>query len=328
MTDEELGIKAPIKFSINDQRIAEVREEFKDVDAYKDLEGAKTAKKTLQKMRTTLGEAHKIAKADALEYGRRCDSEKNRLLAQIAEIEDPITNDLDIIKNAKEVAEQARKQKIMDEIERIQSYSLDRHSLTLDELLERRTNLQEQVLNKEFLEEFYADAELSRDEADMKLRIAIQNEKERLEEEEKQAAIAEENRILREKMLAMEKEQAERDRAAQKLADQRAEEARLIQKKIDDDRQAELDKQEAALAEQQKIIDAETAKREIAEAEAIAAAQAPDREKLLFFANLVDSLILAKPTLTTDRASEVLVQAIAMLIEVAYDIRRMTGEMK
>ena len=42
--DMEEKVQPVINFNINDKRIAEAKEEFKDIDAAKDLKGAKAAK--------------------------------------------------------------------------------------------------------------------------------------------------------------------------------------------------------------------------------------------------------------------------------------------
>jgi hypothetical protein len=341
---------APIAFNVNDATIAEIAEQCKEVDAYKNLAGAKLAKKVLTKMRTTLGDAHKEAKSGALEYGRKVDAEKNRLLVLIREIEDPISKDLDDIKNEAALKEAERVQHILTHIERLQSYALDRHTSTLEELQAKREALAAEELTEEVYQERLEDAQLTKDEADMKLRITIQNEKERIEQEEAQRMAAEENQRLAdelaERQAAMDAEDVNR-KEKQAAAD-------AERRKIDDadaaKRKAEQDKIAAEQAAAQKIIDDENAriaqeaadkavkeqaerdeeerKNLEAEAEARAIEQAPDRDKLLLYADAVDHLIKVKPTLATDVASEVLLQAVSMLIEVAYDIRKQTEEMK
>jgi len=89
-----------INFNVNDVRIAEVKEEFKAIDAAVDMDAAKGAKKVLVKMRSTLADAHKEQKAEALAHGQKLDTEKRRLLALIAEVEDPISKQITDIKEA------------------------------------------------------------------------------------------------------------------------------------------------------------------------------------------------------------------------------------
>lgn len=305
-----------VSFSVNDAAIAEIKEDLGVVDAYKDLAHAKTAKKTLTKMRTTLSDAHKEAKADALAYGRRCDAEKNRLLELIGEIEDPITKQLDEIKNAEAREEQQRIDKIMEGIEQIQAFALDRHDLTFDQLNERLDTLLGLKVDPEFYAEHTEDAQNAKEVSESKLRIAILNEGARLEEVAKNEATEKENKELREKLAKQEADQAEKD-AAQKVIDDAA---AAEQKEKDDARQKELDEQAETQRIAQKKIDddaAEKAQKEADdEAAALAAIQAPDREKLTLFAEAVGHLVNVKPTLQSDAGNQILLDAVASLLQV------------
>ncbi|MCK5713809.1 MAG: hypothetical protein KAI25_13895, partial [Hyphomicrobiaceae bacterium] len=314
--DQETIENMVVAFSINDAAIAEIKEDLGEVDAYKDLDHAKVAKKTLTKMRTTLGEAHKEAKADALAYGRRCDAEKNRLLELIAEIEDPITLQLDAIKSAEAREEQQRIDKIMEGIEQIQAFALDRHDLTFDQLNERLDTLLALKVDPDFYAELTQDAENAKEVSESKLRIALMNEEARLKEVEAQEQTRKENGELKEKLAKSEAENAERDAAAKKVADEAAAE----QKIKDDARQAELDKQAEEQAAAQKILDDEAAAKVQQEADdqaaALAAIQAPDKEKLTLFAQAIDHLVGVKPTLQSDAGNAIMLDAVSSLLQV------------
>lgn len=341
MTEETGG--HVIAWDINKAAIAEVAEDLKDVDAYKDLDEAKKAKKTLTKMRTALDAAHKETKAEALEFGRQCDAKKNEYLGLIRAIEDPISEDLDRIKNAAAVAEESRVSEIMGHIERLQAYALDRHSLTLAEMEQRRDTLSTEVIDPEMYQDFAPDAKLAKDEADLKLRLAIDREKTRLEEEAEKERVEAENKELREKLAKSEAEQAERDREAQKLVDKRAEEARASQKIIDDEKQAELDAQAEANrieakrladeeAERQRVVDEEAAAlfaaNEKQKAEELAALQAPDLEKLEAYAVHIDAVIGLKPVMGSTQGSIVLLDTVATLVEAHAGLMQNIEEMK
>lgn len=304
-----------ITFSINDARIAEVKEDFKDVDAYKDLDAAKAAKKSLTKMRTTLGEAHKEAKADALAYGRRCDAEKNRLLELIGEIEDPITEQLDEIKNAAAREEQQRIDKIMEGIEQIQAFALDRHDLTFEQLNERLDTLLALKVDPDFYAEHTEDAENAKEVSESKLRIAIMNEEARLKEAAEKEELARKNKELQEQIQKNAEEQAERDKAAKEEAERIA----VLRKINDDERQAELDKQAEEQAARQKALDDEAAEKAQKEADdqaaELAAIQAPDKEKLTLFAQAIDHLVGSKPTLQSDAGNAILLDAVTSLLQ-------------
>lgn len=317
-----------IEFNVNDARIAEVAEEFKAVDAYKDLPVAKAAKKTLTKMRTKLAEAHTDQKADALAFGRRLDAEKNRLMVLIKEIEDPITEQLEEIKNKAAREEEERLTKIMQGIEQIQAFALDRHDLTLDQLEERLDTLRGFPITEKRFQEQIEDAENAKEVSESKLRIAVMNEKERIEEEAKLAATEAENKELRKKLDEQAAEQADRDAEAQQAAALVAAE----QKVRDDERQAELDKQAEEQAAAQKILDDEQAEKERLEAEElaakIAAIQAPDVEKLELYAADIKTLIGNKPIMQVEETNEILLTVVASLIDVANYIETKSEELK
>jgi len=314
--DQETIENMVVAFSINDAAIAEIKEDLGEVDAYKDLDHAKVAKKTLTKMRTTLGEAHKEAKADALAYGRRCDAEKNRLLELIAEIEDPITEQLDEIKNAEAREEQQRLDKIMEGIEQIQAFALERHELTFDELNTRLDTLLALKVDPDFYAEHTQDAENAKEVSESKLRIAIMNEETRLKEEAEKEELARKNKELQDQIDKQNAENAERDAAAKKVADEAAAE----QKIKDDARQAELDEQAEKQAAAQKVLDDEAAAKAQKEADdqaaALAAIQAPDKEKLSLFAQAIDHLVGVKPTLQSDAGNAIMLEAVSSLLQV------------
>jgi hypothetical protein len=323
-----------ITFSINDAAIAEVAEDFKDIDAFKDLPAAKTAKKSLVKMRSTLGEAHKEAKADALAYGRRCDAEKNRLLELIGEIEDPITEDLDSIKNAAALEEQQRLDKIMEGIEQIQAFALDRHDLSFDQLNERLDTLLALKVDPLFYAEQTEDAENAKEVSESKLRIALMNEETRLKEAAEKEELARKNKELQDEIDRNNAERAERD-AEQKVKD----DAAAVERK------AELDKQAEEVAAAQVKIDAENkrladdeaerlATKRAEEAKAaedlaaeIAAVQAPDKDKLVLFAQAVDHLVGVKPVLQSDLGNDILLEAIASLLQIRTYIEKRSEEL-
>jgi hypothetical protein len=321
-----------IDFNVNDARIAEVAEEYKEVDAYQDIDGAKAAKKVLTKMRTTLAEAHKEQKAGALAYGRRLDAEKNRLLGLIGEIENPIKEQLDAIKNAEELKEVERKLKIENHIERLNSYAYDRHDLSIDQIKERRANLALETFEDERYQERINDAKMAAEEADTKLRIVLQREMDAEEERAAQAKIAEENAA---RQAELDKRQAEMDAkeaAIKAEQDERDRTAREEQAKKDAERQAELDKQAEELAAKQKAIDDAAAEeerkaREEEEREA-ELAKAPDRDKLELFAAHIQNLIDNKPVMGSQEGVNTMLFATSELKALVNTIFECVEKMK
>ena len=345
---EDLGLNAPIAFNVNDAAIAEIAEQCKGIDAYEDFEAAKKAKKGLTKMRTALGEAHREAKADALAYGRRCDTEKNRLLEAIARIEDPITKQLTDIKEEEERLETIRLEAIEDALQFLRNFAEDRHSLTLEQLEERQALLQIELITEEVYQESIETAELTKGDSELKLRMAIDAEKTRLEEAEKQARIEEENRELREKLAEAEKEKAaeEEKRQAeeaerQKARDEEAAKEREAEEERRKTEQERIDKENERLAEEQRKIDEENARlakekqdkedaerkaEEDREAAERALRLAPDSEKLTRWAELIDNIV--RPEVESDEAGRIVTLARERLHDIIEYIYSETEKLK
>jgi hypothetical protein len=321
-----------IDFNVNDARIAEVREEFREVDAYQDIDGAKAAKKVLTSMRTTLGEAHKEQKSAALSHGRMLDGEKNRLLALIAVIEDPIKKDLADIKNADDIKEKARLAEIENHILRLQSYALDRHDLSLEQITERRSNLAKEALEEDRYQEQLGNAKMVAEEADTKLRIVEIREREAIVARVEQDKVAIEQALrtaeLDERQAIMDAENATR-KAEQ---DKKDADARAEQTAKDAERQKELDALAANVAAAQKIMADERAVKEAIEqakeSREAQMARAPDRDKLLDYCVKIDTLIGSKPTMESQEGSNTMLFAIGELITIAKTVRECVEEMK
>ena len=115
----EIEIK---KFNIADARIAELKEQFKDLeikDVY-DKEGIKAvneAVKIMRTLRTGVDAKHKELKSFYLNTGRGIDAEKNRIQELIAEVEEPL--------KAKKEAIEAEIKRIKDEEEAKEQKRLD-----------------------------------------------------------------------------------------------------------------------------------------------------------------------------------------------------------
>lgn len=320
--DDELEpAKSVINFNINDKRIAEAKEEFKDVDAYKDLPAAKKAKQTLTKMRTTLAEAHKTQKADALAHCQDLDGEKRRLLGLIGEIEDPIKKDLDDIKNAEAIAEQQRLEKIQGNIDQVRSHGEQLDGLSMAALEARQESLALHQITEEIYQELQDSAQGAYYEAESRLRLAISKRQE-FEEEEARLETQRLEQEARQKEL--DEQQAEIDRQAEEKRKEQAETDRLAREKQqaeDKERQDELDAQaeeqeeerkrlaEVIAAQQKKDEEKEEADRkEQAERDAETArlAAAPDVEKLEAFAQKLSELMSRSLDLQTSPGNRVM----------------------
>lgn len=322
--------KAVVNLNINDTRIADVKVQLEGVDATKDFKGAKEAAKTCQTMRATLTEAHKVQKAESLAFGRTLDAEKRRLLALIAEIEDPIRAQITEIETAEARKEEARISEIEHRIESIRAYG---HELELLEVINLQ-KIQDRLASIEILEDDYMEfreaAVGAKAEAESRLRIAIKNkqaaeeeaaklEQQRKEQEEKQAE-------LDERQAKMDAEDAQRKHEQ----DEAEEQAREEQAKKDAEKQAELDKQQEEIDRQNREREERERKEEEAAEQEAAAARAaelaPDKEKLDKLAGSLEQHEL--PTVQSIQAEDILTYVRAEIKTLAKMIRHYAGEME
>lgn len=328
-----------INFNINDARIAEAKEEFKDIDAYKDIEAAKQAKKTLTKMRTTLAAAHKEQKAEALAHGQRLDAEKRRLLGSLAEVEDPITEQLDAIKNAKAIEEANRVAAIQTRIGEIVGLGEAPFGTGADDLQARLARLGEITVDESF-DEFYHEAKTAHAAATQQLTASIAAAKRAAEEA---AALEKQRKEQAAAQAALDKqreEQEARDRELKTKQDaidkrQRADAAaeakrqREAQERIDSDRRALEADQAAAEAEKRRVAkeqaDAEEAERLATEAAEKAERLRPDTDRLASLADTIECLDM--PDVVSDEAKFVIAETRESLAMVANELRNSTKEL-
>jgi len=319
-----------INWSINDARIAEIKEAIGEVDAYKDLDAAKAAKQKLTKCRSKLTEVHKETKAEALKFGRKCDTEKNRLLKLIAEIEDPITEQLDEIKNAEARKEEARLEKIEIQMQIITGFAHDRHDLDTESLRTRLAGLEAAEVTEEIFQEQLDTAEAYKEEGLLKLRNSLRKSEER-DAEEARLEERRKEQEAEEARLAAEREEFEAEK--QKLADEQRE--REEQEAADrEKKQAAEDKRLAAEreeleAKQREIEEREANERRIREeevAEAARLAAAPDVEKLDRLAAEIRQFPL--PICDTDEGVSVVSMVEQRLQSLANTVEMQTEAMK
>ncbi len=331
--------KSLIDFNINDARIAEAAEEYKEIDAYKDLTAAKAAKKTLVKMRSMLSEAHREQKAEALAHGQKLDAEKRRLLGLIEPIEDPITNQLDAIKNKAKLEEDKRIAKIEERIEQIRDYGLEIDRCDLVTLYSEQEELAAIEITEDEFMEFRDQAGGAKAEAEGRLRHAIskrqeyEEEQARLEQQRKDQE--EQQRKLDEQQARMDAEETERNREAAEEAERKS----LLYKKEQAERQAGLDAQAEAQRREQEGIDRKQAeqdkrereereRKEVEEKEALLLAQAPDVDKLLHFGERIAVISCNPPTMKSEAGQMALSAVLHRLAATIGFIEESTEEMK
>lgn len=122
--------KAIQEYNPLEAALAELRGRYAEttvwvVDTTERMAAAKKARAEARTLRIQVEQVRKTAKADALEYGRRVDSEAKRLTAAVLAIEEPADAAIKAVELAKQREEEARQRKDADRKAKIQA-ELDR----------------------------------------------------------------------------------------------------------------------------------------------------------------------------------------------------------
>ena len=329
---DELDVtKSLINFNINDAYIAAAAEDCKDIDAYKDLEGAKKAKKLLVAMRGTLSDAHKEQKSDALRYGQKLDAEKRRLLALIEPIEQPLTDQLDAIRNAAALKERERTADIQLRIDEIRSHGYNLDSLDMVNLKIRQESLAAIEVDDRY-DEFRDQAGGAKAEAEGRIRLATSKRK---AQDEMEARLETQRKEQEEQQKKLDEQQADIDRQNKEADDRR----RVIQEEADAKARIELEDRDRELKQEQERLDKQKAeqdhkafeegqrkKAELRQAARLIAA--PDVEKLEHYSNQINALTCDIPQMETDPAQAIANDTHRQLLNVRNQLISRIEELK
>lgn len=275
----------PVKYSIADKQIAELREQYKglSVATKEGYEAVRLAIATTRKCRVEIEKQRKELKEDALAWGRKVDSEAKRLVGLLEEIENPL---------------QEQKDSIDQEVERIRKAKADAARKAIEDVERAKREAEEAERRKQ------CEAEEAKLKAD---REALAAERKKMEAEHQ--AMLDAQKLERERL-----DKEERIRNAGVL--KKREEMAAEQQKIDSERraidaekqrllQAEVERQFKinAAQEARERIERERIAREKAEAEAAEAvkreaarvdAMQPDVEKIREFAKVLRAIAFPK----------------------------------
>lgn len=268
---------------------------------------AKELRLKLVKVRTGIAEIHKTQKAYFLAAGRFVDAWKNKETLPIEQMEEPLEG----IEKHFENLEKERKQKIRDErIAELQKYDTDGTLMMLGEMQDEvwinyLAGVKLQYEAKKEAERKAEEARLAEIEAEKKRQEEIRLENERLKKEREE--FERQAEIERKKQAAeLAKKEKERKEAEMKMLEQakkdreKIEAERLARGKAETELREKREADEnAAKAEQERLQQEEIARQK----EAKKAAAAPDKEKLLKFAESINAIQL--PDLKTPEAAEI-----------------------
>jgi len=336
MTDKETQI---IEYGITDAALADLKDRLTGIDATENYDLAKTSLKECQQLRKKLTDAHKEKKSDALAFGRRLDTEKNRIMGKIKEVEDPIKETKDAVDQEAERKETARIEDFKARIDDIRSLGSELSGMSVADLEAQFTRLSEIDINESF-EEYLRLAKSEYAVSNTNLNNAINTAKAVVAEAERLEKQRKEQETENARLEVIRKEQEETSRKLHEKQDeinrrQREEQEAIARKqeqeqaRIDDERRELEQRQAKEKAEKERIAreQAKSEERDRAEKEAAkkAARLQPDTEKLSTLVDLIEATEM--PDVKSDEAQLIIAETRESLTTVASDLRRSIKEL-
>jgi hypothetical protein len=274
---------------------------------------AKELRMKFVKVRTGTAKIHKELKDFYLQGGRFVDAFKNVQLTAASNIEQKI---LDIENHFENLAKIEKEKLTAERTELLQHFDVavipsnigDMDKDTFDSyLLGTKLNFEERQRK-------------AAEEAEAQRLYEIEQEEKRKAEKAEQERIRLENEELKKAAELVRIEQEKKDKIE---ADKRKKEAAILAKK-EAEQKAILEKERAEKEEMQKALNKKLRlkkeAKEIEEAQARKAAAAPDKDKVLKFAKMLEEL--EKPTMATEHDTFIMEQVDALLLKVSNYIEQ------
>jgi septal ring factor EnvC (AmiA/AmiB activator) len=322
---------AVIKYSVTDAVIGELKAKYaglKIVDTAS-YENVRVAIGEVRDIRVSVENHRKHLKATALEYGRNVDAEAKRITALLEDVENPLKSEKAKVDDEKARIKAEREKKELDRVAAIRARIFDMVMLTSNltgktapELQQISEALFDTNITKEVYQEFTDEAERVKMEC---LDAALKAREMRITWEQEEAA----RKVEAERL---EKQRKEQQDEAQRLAEEKVK--LELERKADEDRryreQILRTASERAEKEVREKVEREAKeKKERDEAEAKEkerkATQAPDKEKLLNFADALANVFV--PAVLTKEANIILDDAVRAHRGVIGMIRKEAGKL-
>jgi len=272
------------------EEVGEILADYKEIevtseDQTDDMAKAREKRLSLKQARVTVENKRKELKADILKQGRAIDGVANYVKSEIKPAEEylQLQEDFIKIKEEKEAAElkSKRTEQLLEYTDDVSIYGLD--DMTVDQFDTLLASLKQQQESKLQAEKEAEEKRKAEEEAERKRQIEIEKENKRLKKEaDQRAAELEKER----------KVQADREAKLKAEADKKLE--------------AERAKREAIESQQREQAEAERKKKAEAEEADIKALLAPDKEKLLTFAQAIETIRDTKlPAVKSKKAQDI-----------------------
>jgi hypothetical protein len=196
---EDIMIKDVIKYDVTEAAIAEMKKQFmplviNNIDDKESFDAVHNARMVVKNHRVSIEKKRKELKADALEYGRKVDSEAKRITALLEPIEthlqteeDKVINEKKRIQEEKEAAELLRVTEIRKMIACIGNHGTPEYNET-SEALEQRIKLVTAMEIDDKYMEFMEEAKQKKASVLLRLYEALAERKEYEQEQAQQKA--------------------------------------------------------------------------------------------------------------------------------------------
>ncbi len=318
-----------VKYDVTEAAVAQMKELYMgltitDLDNQEEFQAVHDGRMVVKNHRVSVEKKRKELKADALEWGRKVDTEAKRIFALLKPVEDHLAGEekkvTDEKKRIEAEKEAVEKVQIQTRVDTLFTYGVvmpyfdvamlsdDDYSKTL-ETAKTAYNVEQHRLEKERKAKEAEEKKLAEDRAEIE-RIKEEQEAKAKEQEEKEKALQAE----KDKLEANKK--AEEDRKNREAFEKKAAEDAKIQ--AEKDAQAKAEREVKELKEKEEREVAEKARREELK---------PDKEKLLNWIKTFNQTNFPTPRLESKEACKILEEAMDAFEEILQRVEEQTEEL-
>ena len=326
-----------VEYNVTDAAIAEMKDMYMgllitDLDDKEQYDAVHKAHMVVRGKRIEVDKKRKELKADALAWGKKVQTEANRIFALIEPIESHLKGEKQKVKDEEERLEKERIADIQEKLDSIRKFDANFYHATSHELKSIIETIESIEITPEIFFEFTTEANELKQRVLISTCQALEDREKRDKEEAERKA--QEEQLARER-AALEKAKAERESEEAKLAEER----RKIQEekdRIEAEKRAEQERKDREEFERQAKIKAEAeakAVAERAEQERIAREEAekaeaerqkallPDKEKLILFADRITALTSGNLVIDSEDARKLFSDVLSDIMELDRHFR-------
>jgi len=318
-----------IKYDVTDAAIEELGKRYlgltiTSLDNKEEFEAVHEARMVVKGKRVEVEKARKEYKAEALEYGRKVDTEAKRVFALLEPIETHLQTEEDKVINEKKRIEAEEKEKFMDMVNgRVESllkykvmFPFDEIAGMTDEEFDAKLAMAKEAYEAEEARKAEEEAERIARQAELDRQAELQAERDGEQAAERMALEAERRKLDDDKRKVQEaKDRAEFEAKAKE--DARIQAEKEAKERIERERrEAEREAEEKAALEQ---LNADIAARK--------AALLPDKEKLFAWAEAVEKAVPMVLDLNSKEAKGIFIDAVEVIEDIVEQVKKKARDM-